>query len=60
MVVYVLVLTIYSASGPGWFPFLPVRKHLEESEITPIFSYESKGFNGRGGVSTLRGGRYVT
>jgi hypothetical protein len=42
MAIFVLVLTIYSAGGPGWFPFLLLRRRLEESEILPIVKYESK------------------
>jgi hypothetical protein len=42
LVVYVLILTVYSAGGLGWFPFLLLRKRLEESEMVPIIKYESK------------------
>lgn len=42
MVIWVLVLTVYSAGGFGWFPFLLLRRHLEESEMLPILRYESK------------------
>jgi hypothetical protein len=43
LVVYILILTIYSIGGMGWFPFLLMRKHLEDSEMVPIINYESKG-----------------
>jgi hypothetical protein len=42
MTIFVLVLTIYSSEGLGWFPFLLLRRKLEESEILPIVKYESK------------------
>ena len=42
MAIFVLVLTVYSAGGLGWFPFLLLRRRLEESEILPIVKYESK------------------
>lgn len=42
MAIFVFVLTIYSAGGLGWFPFLLLRRKLEESEILPILKYESK------------------
>jgi hypothetical protein len=41
-VVYVLILSVYSAEGWGWFPILFLRKHLEESEIVPIVRYKSR------------------
>ncbi|MDG7027516.1 MAG: hypothetical protein JRN16_03795 [Nitrososphaerota archaeon] len=40
--IFVLVLVVYSAGGLSWFPFLILRKKLEESEILPIVKYESK------------------
>lgn len=54
MAVFVLVLTVYSAGGPDWFPFLLLRRKLEESEILPILKYESKSvqWSGEGLYST--------
>lgn len=42
IVIWILVLTVYSSGGLAWFPFLLLRRHLEESEILPIIQYESK------------------
>jgi hypothetical protein len=54
MAVFVFVLTVYSAGGLGWFPFLLLRRKLEESEILPIPKYESKKvqWSGEGRYST--------